>query len=519
MWRISSRAILSKATSSMSRSYTPKLGSIEAGASDPARRMTDKSEDIKAPHPHPDLLPSPQRAITSPGDELVPLPASLRSVDGDDAVEAGTQRPKRARRGDIIGNRYIVDGQIGRGGMGRVLRVRHQVLGKAFALKLIAGRKASDPTACERFYREAKLASSLLHDNICSIVDFGNDPMFGLFMVMELLEGVSIHDRLREEGPMSPKPACAVMWQVAEALRYIHGRSIVHGDIKSENILLIQTPHQRRVKLLDFGLARVNVQATYSTLEGTPEYMAPECVQGQAASPRSDIYALGILFYELLVGATPFRGGTLEEVLHKQLQEPLPRVSQILEDAIDSRADELVARATAKNPGDRHQDVAGFLYELQTLMSMLGMSGGRRRRHQDAASSGRGRRGPGAMRLVQGAAEVFEHAPIPLAAVDGSGKVKVANRAFLDFLGLTGDAAGIELGDSHLPEVYPELLDDLTYVASSRKFRKRVITLHDPSEGVVEVAVILSPVPSSATVTAGDVHMTLHPLGRVRRPG
>jgi eukaryotic-like serine/threonine-protein kinase len=498
--------------------------------------MPDSSDDRTAPDAVPIVLDQGSVELDSPVDELMPLPASLFTPDGDEPrasalatpefIDEGNDtstsyltglRPRRARRGDVIGNRYVIEGQIGRGGMGRILRVRHQVLGKGFALKLIRERKATDVRTCEMFYREARLASSLSHDNICSIVDFGNDPAFGLFMVMELLEGVTILDKLEADGPMAVKAACAVMRQVADAVHYIHGRSIVHGDVKSDNILLADTPAQRRVKLLDFGLARIDIGGVTRTLEGTPEYLAPECVQGQAATPRSDIYALGVLFYELLVGKHPFRGD-MDEVLRRQVEEPFPRLAQVLGADADSRADALIARATAKNPALRHQDVAGFLYELQTLMDMLGMDGGRRRRQKDAAAGAR-RRGRSATRRTQGAAEVFDYAPIPLAAVDGDGKVRVANEAFLEFLGVAGDAAGIELAHSLLPDVYPQVLDDLNYVASSRSPVTRVITLHAHGEGVVEVAVILSAVPSRATVTAGDVIMALHPLSRAGSAG
>src|SRR5690606_9927120 len=121
----------------------------------------------------------------------------------------------------VIGGRYLVEGQIGRGGMGRVLQVRHQVLGKPFALKLIKAPIAADRRIREMFYQEAKLASSLSHENICSIVDFGVDTHFGLFMVMELLEGQTLFHRLYYKGNLAPKVACDVIWQVAEALRYI----------------------------------------------------------------------------------------------------------------------------------------------------------------------------------------------------------------------------------------------------------------------------------------------------------
>jgi serine/threonine protein kinase len=328
------------------------------------------------------------------------------------------------------------------------------------------------------------------------------------------LEGVSLYDKLHQDGSMTLKAACGVMWEIADAMHYMHSRSIVHGDIKSENILLIHAP-QRRIKLLDFGLARVDIRKLSGTLEGTPQYMAPECVHGQAASAQSDIYALGILFYELLTGSPPFTG-EVEDVLRMQLTKFVPKPSELLGESIDIRADELILRATAKSLDERHQDMGFFLYELKTLMNMLGMDTSRRRRTLDTTVSSARKRNRNGMRRTQGAAEIFEYAPIPLAAVDCAGKVQVANEAFAEFLGLDGDAASLDLTDSHLTEVYPALLDDLTYVSSSRSQLKRVIRLHDDHDGVVEVAVHLAAVPSQATVTAGGVYMTVHPLGRIR---
>ena len=190
-------------------------------------------------------------------------------------------RQRGARSGDVIGGRYVVEGQLGRGGMGRVLRVRHQALGKAFALKLIKSAIATNPKIRELFYREARLASALTHDNICSIVDFGQDDAFGLFMVMELLEGQTVHAQAAPlAAGMTPKVACDVMWQVADAVRFIHSRQILHGDIKTENIFMVRTPAQRRlVKLLDFGLSRADLGRT-DGVDGTPEYLAPERIDG-----------------------------------------------------------------------------------------------------------------------------------------------------------------------------------------------------------------------------------------------
>lgn len=439
---------------------------------------------------------------------------------GAPAVEPGplgpTHTPKRARRGDVIGARYVVEGQIGKGGMGRVLRVRHQVLGKSFALKLIRAAMATDKLICDMFYREARLASSLQHDNLCSIVDFGNDPEFGLFMVMELLEGISLHVKLREDGPMAPKAACAVMWDIAKAVKYMHDRSIVHGDIKSRNILLVRAAHKHRVvKLTDFGLARVDVKQLAHRVAGTPDYMAPELIRGQSASIASDIYALGILFYEILVGEKPFMGEA-EDVYRQHLEDAVPRPSERLHGAIDERADEIIRRATAKQPGDRHQDMDELLFELRAFMNMLGISTYHSRNPMEPPRSP-SKRGRSSSWRIQGAAEVFEYAPIPMAAVDSAGRVRVANSAFLEFLGVAGDAAGIVLGDSYLPAVYPGILTDLGKVASTRVPVTRVINLNDEDGHPIDVAVRLSAAPHHASVTGGDVHIALHPLAR-RQP-
>ena len=481
---------------------------------------------------HETLLPSIHLSVlgghplTSAGEvglaePLTPLPESLSltphpgtgphgSATGvpEPVTEPGS-RPRGARTGDVIGGRYVVEGQLGRGGMGRVMRVRHQVLGKAFALKLIKTPIATDPRIREMFYREARLASALTHDNICSIVDFGQDPQFGLFMVMELLDGQTVHSRLRTGGRLAPKVACDIMWQAADALRYIHSRAILHGDIKTENIFLVRSAVQRRsVKLLDFGLARPDLGRGAGQIDGTPEYLAPERIKGAPASTATDIYALGIVFFELMTAKLPFTGD-MESVFKAQLDVDVPPLAKIIDEAIDERADEIIARATAKNPADRHPDVAAFMYELRTLMNMLGMEVGRRR-PGPTGESGRDRRDVD--HRAKAAHEVFQWAPVPLACVDAAGKVRIANQSFLDFLGVAGDAGGIELKDSGLCEVYPQLLEDLRIVVARHQTMKRMIHLSAGGGSIVSAAVVLTPAPTSSEVTAGEVHIALHPL-------
>ncbi len=464
---------------------------------------------------HETLLPSVQRSVLSgksmvAGDILVEhtdvrdLP--LRGpAEGEDSWDG---RQRGAKQNDLIGGRYIVEGQLGRGGMGRVLRVRHSALGKPFALKIIKTRIASNPKIREMFYREARLASALTHDNICSIVDFGQDDQFGLFMVMELLDGQTVHAKLKQSGKLSPKIACDVMWQVADAVRFIHSRTILHGDIKTENIFMVKTTMQRRlIKLLDFGLARADLGRTEG-MDGTPEYIAPERVDGAPASQASDIYALGIVFFELLTARLPFQGA-LRDVLRHHKETPVPAPSTLVENPLDERADELIARATAKDPAKRHPDVASFMYELRALMTMLGMDGAGRRR---ALAPEQTRERRELDHRVKAGAEVFNSIAIPMASCDSQGKVRVANAAFLEFLGCAGDAGGLELRDSALPEVYPTLFEDLEECAETRRPVKRVIYLNEGGDRVVEAAIVLRPAPNTAEVTAGEIFLVLHPL-------
>ena len=466
------------------------------------------------------LLPSVTRSVLGSGSKsyvaseleyAAPTPPEIPS-----AMEEAATRPRAeddarrdargARQHDVIGGRYIVEGQLGRGGMGRVLRVRHQALGKAFALKVIKSAISTNPRIRELFYREARLASALTHDNICSIVDFGQDDTFGLFMVMELLEGQTVHAKLRSSGGLAPKVACDVMWQVADAVRFIHSRTILHGDIKTENMFLVRTAAQRRVKLLDFGLARADLGLSEG-VDGTPEYLAPERIDGAPASQASDIYALGIVMFEMLTGKLPFTGD-LAELFRQHRTVDVPRVSTQIDEAIDERVDELVARATAKDPAKRHPDVAAFLYELRTLMQMLGMDQGARRRVN--AETPRERRDHD--HRAKAAAEIFSAVTLPMASCDAAGRVRAANQAFLSFVGAAGDAGGLELQHSALPEVYPSLFTDLAEVAATRRSIKRVIYLNEGGDRVVEAAVVLTAAPSAAEVTAGEVFIVIHPL-------
>ena len=275
------------------------------------------------------------------------------------------------KRGDTIADKYVVDGQLGRGGMGRVLKVHHKDLGHYFAMKVPKKSYARSDSDKNNFFREALLASSVNHQNICNVFDYGQCNQFGLFMVMEYVEGQNLRKKLQHDGGMSSKVAVDIMLQVSNAIAFVHEKSILHGDIKSENILMSRGHDGRRhMKLLDFGLARqLNVDT--GRVQGTPQYLAPERIQGSPRTECADVYALGILFYELIAGVVPFQGN-IEDVMHAHLHEEIPAASLLSKKSIDERVDTIIEKATKKNPEHRYPRADALFYELKTLSNMLG---------------------------------------------------------------------------------------------------------------------------------------------------
>jgi serine/threonine protein kinase len=442
----------------------------------------------------------------------VPIPAipsdgSLPAIlDNSDFTPTGTET------GDptMVAGRYIIEEAIGEGGMGRIFRVRHRRLHKEFALKLMRTAFSGDQRLRALFYREARLASSLSHPNIVSVIDFGEDSRLGAFMVMELLSGESLSKKLRQDGRLPLTQACEITLQMAEALHYIHQRQVVHCDIKADNILLCPVPgtDRRKVqaKLLDFGLARMNAATNKisARVDGTPEYMAPERIRGNSPVPSMDIYGLGILIYEMLTGRLPFRG-SVHEVMDAHLRkQPIPP-SKIIKEGLDERAEALVLKALAKKPDDRQKDMAAFIYELRTLMDMLGI--GRRRNMPRAAITSPGPP-PVDRRKLVGAA-LFELSPIPMAAFDIDQTMIGANRAFLTFLAGSPDLpAEMEQVVASLCRIHPGFAADLKAVHAQGTVVQRTLRLRASSGDPVNL--MLWMVPGKAE--AGEVHVAIHSL-------
>ncbi|MEO6950249.1 MAG: serine/threonine-protein kinase [Polyangia bacterium] len=293
-----------------------------------------------------------------------------------DPESSGDDQPTmRMQRTWLVGGRYELQHEISSGGMGRVFSATHRDLGRQFALKLLLEGQRQKPESRERFFVEARLASSLAHPNIVSVTDYGIDDEHGCYLVMELLEGSTVGERL-ESGGLAPRLAFDIVDQLTGAVRFMHARGILHGDIKPANVFLAKQEGEPRrknvVKLLDFGLSFKESSAPEAKLGGTPPYLAPERLRGAPQSPACDVYSLGILLYEMLTGRLPYRG-TLTEVITHSLGGPMPPAPSKLVPGLDASIDALVMRAIDREPARRHPTTEAFHFEVRTVMSMAGL--------------------------------------------------------------------------------------------------------------------------------------------------
>jgi serine/threonine-protein kinase len=262
---------------------------------------------------------------------------------------------------NLIGNEihgYEFRERIGSGGFGEVYRAYQPSVDREVAIKVIQTEYAKQPDFVARFEAEARTVAKLEHPHIVPLYDFWHGPE-GAFLIMRYLRGGSLRAKLESEGAQNPEEIGRILDQICSALATAHREKVVHRDIKPENILMDE---QGEAYLTDFGIAK-DLSADFRTktgsFMGSLAYIAPEQVLGGAVSPAADIYALGILLFELLTGKHPFAGLTQVQLLQRQLERPLPLLAEI-QPGLPAECDELIQQATVKDPLERRLDAVSF---------------------------------------------------------------------------------------------------------------------------------------------------------------
>ncbi len=267
----------------------------------------------------------------------------------------------------IIDGRYRLLDKVGDGGMAEVWRAQDTVLGRIVALKILRPQYSNDPDFVARFRREAQAAANLIHPNIVNVFDIGQAGDRH-YIVMEYVDGRSLKDLIRDEGVLSVSRALDLGIQVATAVAHAHHAGIIHRDIKPQNALVTA---DGRVKVTDFGIARA-ISAASATetgvVLGTAHYLAPEQAAGKPTTPASDVYALGVVLYEMLTGRTPFDADSSVGVALKHLQEEPPPIQQ-LNPRIPATVAAVVKRAMAKDPAQRYQDAGALADALRAVQA------------------------------------------------------------------------------------------------------------------------------------------------------
>ncbi|MGN6253123.1 MAG: Stk1 family PASTA domain-containing Ser/Thr kinase [Marmoricola sp.] len=276
--------------------------------------------------------------------------------------------------GRVLDGRYRVGARVARGGMAVVHEAVDLRLDRTVAVKVMHPGLSDDPDFVARFEREARSAAKLAHPNAVAVFDQGEDHGT-LFLVMEYVPGMTLRELIRREAPVSPRRALALLDPVLQSLAAAHRAGMIHRDVKPENVLLGEDNGHESVKVADFGLARaVNAEtqhtATSGVLIGTVSYLAPELVVDGRADPRADVYAVGVILYELLTGAKPHQAESPIQVAYKHVHEDVPPPSQRARDLPDY-VDALVARATARDPSLRPADAGVLLHQVRRVRQAL----------------------------------------------------------------------------------------------------------------------------------------------------
>jgi serine/threonine-protein kinase len=288
-------------------------------------------------------------------------------------IDVHRERASHIVPGTMIGE-YEVKSVLGAGGMGVVFAAVHPRIGKKAAIKILKKDLARDPSAIVRFENEARAVNEIGHPNIVDIFSFGELPNGDPYYVMEHVDGQSLHDWIHSHGPVSLDVAMPILRQICGALSAAHSRGIIHRDLKPGNIMVAGSEGAPRVKVLDFGLAKMmrtdDVDADELTHPGipigTPAFMSPEQFMGQEVDQRTDVYALGVLMYQMLTGTYPFQGATPSEIGEQHLYHTPRNPSAIVN--LPERVDQIMEKALAKEPVNRYATVQDLRRDLERCL-------------------------------------------------------------------------------------------------------------------------------------------------------
>ena len=280
--------------------------------------------------------------------------------------------------GHLLDGRYRIGRRIARGGMASVYEALDTRLDRTCAIKIMHHGLGDDVAFADRFKREARAAARLNHPNVVNVFDQGDDPEIDggtLYLVMELVPGHTLRDVIRDDAPMPAAKALAIMEPVVSALAAAHRSGLIHRDIKPENVLIADEESSGRVKVADFGLAKAvsadtQHTATGGVIIGTVSYLAPELVVDGTSDARADVYAAGVVLYELLTGEKPHAGESPIAIAYKHVHEDVPPPSR-LAPGVPPYVDALVARATARDRAQRPADAGVLLHQLHRVSQAL----------------------------------------------------------------------------------------------------------------------------------------------------
>jgi serine/threonine protein kinase len=347
------------------------------------------------------------------------LVESAAVTAGDQQAEDRSQGPRGAQEllGRLVGGKYRVESILGRGGMGTIYVAEQQPLGRRVALKVLhptLGDSSSDPEFQKRFLLEAATLSQLAHPNIVVVHDYGSleEEHAACFMVMELLEGRTINDALKEEGRFDPARALLITREIARALRAAHDLGVIHRDLKPSNVMLCAGAEGELVKVLDFGLVKVlRDDSEELTAEGrflgSPRYMSPEQIQRLPMDGRTDLYSLGVILYRMLCGAVPFAGDHAVQTLMAHLSKPVPRIEAFTGVEVPHAVEQIVMKLLEKEADARYANATALIHTIDAIWPQL-------------SAEPLARSGEHVVRLSEQRVQIIEATPTPGAMPDAS---------------------------------------------------------------------------------------------------